>query len=84
MSRTGTISALQPYTDKVNYGGVEMDRTTFSKINLTSAFVDLRRALDKEPTHGTANALALIGEDLRNLHGVDLRPYFDREELPDD
>lgn len=61
-----------------------MDRTTFSKINLASAFIDLRRVLDKEPTHGTANALALVGEDLRNMHGIDLRPYYDHEELRGD
>jgi hypothetical protein len=54
----------------------------FSKRNLICTWVDLRRALEKEPSFTTANALALVGEDLRKLHGIDLRPYYEEAELP--
>ena len=53
----------------------------FAKIDMVSAYVDLRRSLNKAPCHSTANALALIGEDLRSMYGIDLRPYYSTEEL---
>lgn len=58
-----------------------MDEISFAKIDMVSAFVDLRRALIKAPCHSTANALALIGEDLRSIYGIDLRPYYSRDEM---